>query len=244
MNITFADRLPESLMRQLFESDCSADGTPSLRPDNRALAIHWLQRLLVDFDALDQHIALLQKLYVAPFQYPRPRRDRWDMDQLLDPPADSNFTHVDRLPDEQVTAILDKGVDALADDELGTLLLNPYALFDLYDCIDDVQPEYWMDALHAFVATESPKAAPGCRRWKRKVVPSAATYATPSHPPANSKDVQHSLDSALIISKQLSEVLVREAHHGGPASSNTRWHLRHPLRWSLASPPLGLRSIR
>ena len=151
MSIAFASTFPEALIRKLYDADEASSDRPALPKDSREPALAWLRRALVDFDALDQHIGLLQRLYASPFQYPRPRRDGWDPGQAIERPADSTFTHSEPLDDERITAILDQGIDCLADYELFQLLLNPYALFDLFDCIDDVQPDYWLDAIHDFV---------------------------------------------------------------------------------------------
>jgi hypothetical protein len=212
MSIAFGQQIPESLIQELFESDRLSCGTPKLPPEKREVAIKWLRRVLVDFEALDKHIAFLQKLYRSSFQYPRPRRDQWDVEQPLDPPTNSEFTHVDRISDDRLATILDEGVDDLSDEEIGALLLNPYALFDLFDVIDDVQPEYWLDAIHDLVA-----ARPRARRtWP----PYVDTKPRPEHTRTRhlpavgiddaSTELRSNLDPAL-ARKQLSEVLVREA---------------------------------
>lgn len=151
MSIAFADRFPESLLNSLFESDRESNGSPTLLPEHREQALRWLRRSLIDFDSLDQHIGQLQRLYQSRFRYPRPRRDRGNLQLPVEPPQDSAFRHAGTLPDEKVTAILDKGVDGLSNDELARLLLNPRALFDLFDCIDELQPDYWIEAIHDFV---------------------------------------------------------------------------------------------
>jgi hypothetical protein len=211
MSITFAHRLPESFIRELFEADHAAGA--AVTSEKLESARTWLRRILVDFEALDQHIVLLQQLYGASFHYPRPRRDQWDMDHPIDPPTTSGFTHVDRLPDNEVAIILDNGIDGLNNKALGSLLLNPYALFDLFDVIDDVQPEYWLDAIHDLVTAQSPAR----RAWPPFVETRPRPEDVVSQKPvaasteASNTELRQSLDSALTLSKQLSDVLVREA---------------------------------
>lgn len=151
--------LPESSIRNLFESDRRLNGEPVVAQSERPVILGWLRRVLIEFAALERHVTLLQQLYASRFSYPRPRRDRWDVDQPLQEPADSQFTHDEPLPDDRVLAILNEGVDTLDGEELARLTLNPVALFDLYDCIDEVQPDYWLNVTHDFVKARAPESA-------------------------------------------------------------------------------------
>lgn len=213
MSIAFAEKMPEELLRRLYESDRHSQGRSQLPPATGEQARAWLRRTLVEFDSLDEHIALLQKLYGSSFQYPRPRRDRGRLPQPAEASADSTFAHAELLNDETVTSILDAGIDTLPDDELARLLLNPYALFDLFDCIDDVQPDYWIDAIHDFVTVHRDS------RQKPTQIAAGNGRSDPLLPPltvseprsnGSSAELQRTLDVALTLSTQLNEILDRQ----------------------------------
>lgn len=214
MSIAFAEKLPEALIKRLYASDRESGGAPAIQAGERDQALDWLRRALVEFDSLDQHFGLLQKLYASPFQYPRPRRDAWNLQQPVEAPSKSSFTHATELDDELVTAVLDKGVDCLSDDDLAQLLLNPFALFDLFDCIDDVQPDYWIDAIHDFLTVhrssrdQSPAALPKTngRGYSSPSIQQPAQDVSAS----DSVDVGRSLDTLLKLSAEISELLDRQ----------------------------------
>ena len=148
MNATASEQPPRDLLRVLFDSDRATNGSPALPDGGREEALSWLRRAFVDFEALEQHLLFLRELYDAPFSFPRPRRDCWTAEQLQAPTEPTKFRHVSRLDDERIRAVADEGVDALSDAELAKLLLNPFALFDLFDVIDDLLPEKWQPVMH------------------------------------------------------------------------------------------------
>ena len=49
------------MLEQLFDSDEQTDGSPVLTDENRRSLLEWLQRVLVDRDALFAHIRVLQR---------------------------------------------------------------------------------------------------------------------------------------------------------------------------------------
>ena len=159
MNATIVPELPRDLMQRLRDSDRATGSRPLLPAGGRDKAQPWLRRILVDFDALDQHIALLQDFYDAPFRYSRPQRNDWAAEQLLPPAEPSKFAHAARLADDRVAAVADQGVEVLSDEEMAALLLNPFALYDLFDVIDDLHPERWMLVLHEVGALLMARAA-------------------------------------------------------------------------------------
>ncbi len=55
------------------------------------------------------------------------------------------------VDDDALRTILESGLDTLSDAELARLALNPFALWDLCDCIRDEPTEYW----HSAVSCES-----------------------------------------------------------------------------------------
>jgi hypothetical protein len=148
MSALFVNHLPADFVKRLYKSESEPNGCLTFPAKERHIALGWLRRVLLDFEALDLHISLLQELYGTSFAYPRPRRERWNISQPLDAPQANAFNHSQRLSEQRVAAILDDGIDILSDEELAELLLNPFALYDLFDVIDDVQPDNWMDAMH------------------------------------------------------------------------------------------------
>jgi hypothetical protein len=136
--------VPDALLRGLYESDRATDGHPVLPEGKAEEARKWLRRVAVDFGALDAHIGLLQELYDSPFRYPPLRRDCWLPEQHAIDLEGTRFRHRDRLPEDRIVAVLDGGPEALRPDELPRLLLNPIALHDLFDVINDVLPERWL----------------------------------------------------------------------------------------------------
>lgn len=159
---------PVNLIRGLFDAD--RDGVAQFAPGGRAEAEAWLRVALVDFEALQLHIALLSELYASPIFLPRPRRDRWDTGGYTTDELPGVFPHSGPLPDERVTAVCDVGLSALSDLEMAGLMLNPYALFDLYDVIDEVMPEAWLSALHTVARTVEVKSADRVPRSRRRSI--------------------------------------------------------------------------
>ncbi len=146
--------LPVELIRAAFDAD--RRGAPALPPGRRPEAEAWLRRALVDFDALQAHVAVLSEWYATPLRLPRPRRDRWDGAAALPDAPPAGFPHATPLEDGRVVAVADGGLATLDDAELARLVLNPYALFDLYDAIDELVPEQWTAAMHE---ASEPRAA-------------------------------------------------------------------------------------
>ena len=232
MNATSVPQFPHQLIQLLFEADGNAANAATvaalqLSADQCDLALRWLRRILVDFEALDQHIALLQELYDAPFRYSRPRSNRLNVDDPVEPPQPFKFRHCQRLPDEQITTILNDGVNWLRtkDDVLKQLLLNPVALYDLFDVIDDLQPDRWLEEMNdvaaailpssptvqkseahpaalASLTTESPlDLPPGSSRefWERlqQSVTTALQQSDPKSAKANSTETEYRNESAM-----------------------------------------------
>lgn len=189
MIATELPELPRDLIESVFHSDRTTGGRATLPAGGRDRALAWLRRALVDFASLEQHLALLQEYYDAPFRFPRPRRDCWTAEQLLPHAGPTKFQHTDRLPDERVAAVADQGIEAFSDQELAGVLLNPFALYDLFDVIDDLQPEHWLADFHrlgkellAVNATSRPSSgvavgAVSATRSARRFLPRLKTVA-------------------------------------------------------------------
>ena len=146
MVASFAREFPEGLVQALWERDRATGSTFLQSEDERRQVIEWLRRVFVDFTALNDHIRRLEKLYGATFQFPPSRRDRWDGDEA--PTISNEFPYREPLTDARIAGLADSGVECLDNVELGTLMLNPLALFDIHDVIDDLLPEYWVPILH------------------------------------------------------------------------------------------------
>ena len=141
--------MPEDLIRALHPTP-----PPRFQPGGRERAANWLRSALVDFSDLDRHIGLLQELYDSQFHYPRARRDCWSHEQVMVAPTKTPFRFIERLDEQQVLAVIEGGPDSfkdtkiISDEKLGELLLNPFALYDLFDVIDDVLPEAWLNVIN------------------------------------------------------------------------------------------------
>jgi hypothetical protein len=164
MTATFIAKVPGELVEQLFnEDDMDLARRSRLSTEQRELAVNWLRRILVDFSALDEHIALLQKCYNnAPFSYSRPGA-RLDLESAATSSDLSRFTHHERLPESDetridVTTILNQGVAPFLnvdrEEELRRLLLNPVAVYDLFDVIDEIQPSHWLAEMTAIATPQ------------------------------------------------------------------------------------------
>jgi hypothetical protein len=132
--------LPVALIEGLHREE-RADRPAIIPSDDRETALGWLRCVLVDFGALDDHIGLLQRLYQSPFRYPRPRIDGGPGDGS---PREGKFRHWERLPEDRILAVVEGGTEALRDDEVGPLLLIPYALYDLHDILNEMHPDSWL----------------------------------------------------------------------------------------------------
>jgi len=161
MNTSLISELPRALIMLIHKAHSKVGGDGGnfagtrvlqLSAEQRAQTVNWLRQVLLDFEALDQHIGLLEELYGIPFRYSRPRR--YCLPAMDIPDSESTlpttFLDCERLPDVQVTAILNEGIEcfqAKKDSELQQLLLNPVALFDLFDVIDELQPDRWLEEM-------------------------------------------------------------------------------------------------
>ncbi len=132
---------PKQLLEKLFR----AGDHPEVLDSERTEALEWLRVVLVDFTVLNQHVDLLQQLYGDDtFRYPGSRRDGGSSQP---PPPDSRFRFKDVWTSEKLLPTLEGGVNVLKNDELGELLLNPYAMADLHDMISDMDPDAWLPVL-------------------------------------------------------------------------------------------------
>lgn len=160
---------PAGLIRHLVELDHESDKRLTLEPGHKREGLAWLQRVLVDYDALKRHVELLQQLYDSPFRFPRPRRDCWSAEQLEPTiPEDNRFPRTHRLDDAQVLRVVEEGIEALDDHQLASLMLNPYALFDLFDVITELYPDQWTAVMNQVGSAQMavPRPASPARPWR------------------------------------------------------------------------------
>jgi hypothetical protein len=142
--LRLADTTVRDLMAALHLSDEQTDGNPVLSPDLVDTARTYLEQLLLDAgDRFPQHIAALERRYGAHFAPPLPRCWRDGMD-LPAPKPPAEFPHSAVLEESLAQAVLEGGVDRLPESDLGKLLLNPLALWDLMDRINSVFSDYWL----------------------------------------------------------------------------------------------------
>jgi hypothetical protein len=139
-----AAKLPIELIQQLHQVAASG-GAAQVAAERREVAVTWLTQALLDFESLKRHIDLLSSLHDEPFRVPQPRRDSW-IDTRAEPPPQTAFRFSQPLADELVVRIMDDGIGCLDATQLAELLLNPYALYDLHDVIDDTLPATWLAA--------------------------------------------------------------------------------------------------
>jgi hypothetical protein len=111
-----------------------------------ARARAWLSRLLVDFRAREVHTDWLCEVYQAKFRPPLLRR-LCDGLQPPQPATDLRFNHHTLLAEPRVDQVLKDGVNVLPAEDVGAILLNPYALWDLADRIDNELPQHWLPLL-------------------------------------------------------------------------------------------------
>lgn len=144
MNMLGLNRVPERLVRSLHGAEPSR--RPGLAAGDRAEAVSWLRRTIVDFDAMEGHLALLSDLYAEPISLGGPGRPSEGLTHPFEPGPASRFRLMEPLADDRVVAVADIGVEALSNDELARLLLNPGAMIDLARVINELSPEPWQDA--------------------------------------------------------------------------------------------------
>jgi hypothetical protein len=104
----------------LILADHETGGHPVLPKSSRDDLIQILTRILINWDAMHTYIRALGK---------------------------NSFRHSELLPEEQAEALITRGPEALDDASLAALLLNPVALYDLYDQLDERLPEAWLEAM-------------------------------------------------------------------------------------------------
>ncbi len=138
--------VPRDLVRGIFRSD--RGGKLTLPPEQRPVADDWLCHALTDYLSLKEHVSFLQELYGKRFRMPSRRRDALDPSEYLSESNSTHFPHSQRLPEDRAANVIERGVEALQIDEVAELLLNPAGLADLFDIIDDLQPDHWLDVMH------------------------------------------------------------------------------------------------
>jgi hypothetical protein len=122
MNAALGDEFA-ALIDQLFASDEATDGRPELPEQERAHALAYLERLVLDRRALDEYIRFLQKRFGR------------------------SFRHQELLPTEESDRFLRSGAHVLSNGQLAALLLNTIALCDLASQINEELPDYWLDRM-------------------------------------------------------------------------------------------------
>jgi hypothetical protein len=148
MNLLEIPRDARDLLADLRLEDDQTGGRPTLPPKHAGPARRWLTRILVDGQALCSHIELLQTLYPGRFQPPLSRRLQPERGPRLREAAEATgFRHHQLLAEDRALAVAERGPEALTEDELAALLLNPYALWDLADLIDLLLPDYWQEQM-------------------------------------------------------------------------------------------------
>jgi hypothetical protein len=135
-----------SLIVDLCRSDQETGGRPRLPVEQRERAWEHLTAVLVDTRVQIAQLALLEQFHQAKFHPPVPRQVCPGED-LPPPLAPAGFRHNQLLPEDKSSAVVERGPNALTDEELAALLLNPLALWDLADRIHSLLPEYWLPHL-------------------------------------------------------------------------------------------------
>lgn len=133
------------LLLTLHRSDEETLGHPHLSPEQLPNARELLSRSLTNADTGNAQRKLLEKLYHARVCLPLPRALTEGEPPAAEQPP--QFRHRHLLPTEKTHAVVDRGPDVLSPDELASLLLNPYALYDLADLILWQLSGYWLETL-------------------------------------------------------------------------------------------------
>ena len=123
---------------------------------------HLLVRLIVDRDALGWHIRCLQRLRQL-------QAATWPAYQL------------EPLPPEQVQQVLDRGVSAIDAARLPRLLLNPVALQQLAESVDEALPDEWLKPIQEHgseLQASSDSDRPPCSVVASSVPTNALAHAT------------------------------------------------------------------
>jgi hypothetical protein len=138
-----------NLLSDLRLADEQTNGRPTLTTEEMILARNWLSRILLEGQALCYHVQLLQEFYRSQFEPPSLPRRLWieGLPPLRRTSAAAGFRHYQLLPEDKALAVAERGLEALTDDELPVLLLNPFALWDLSDLINTLMPPRWLDLM-------------------------------------------------------------------------------------------------
>ena len=97
--------------------------------------IKHLSRIVTSRSALNKHVRELQKTALGN-------------DAEASSGSETPVEH-DSWSDEELAAVLDRGLDALSDLRLAWLHKNPIALFELFDAINESLPSKWIDLILA-----------------------------------------------------------------------------------------------
>jgi hypothetical protein len=159
--------VPE-LVDRLWRADQDPTAEPLQDADDLRRAREWSVRVLLDTEALLEHVRLLEALYGAAFPFPAVRGDPWagaesavslgaDLDPMLrdwlqtrrpvEPPApvpETAFRPQRPLHPKRALEVVEHGVERLNPTELAALLLSPFVLCDLAERIDLRLPAYWL----------------------------------------------------------------------------------------------------
>jgi hypothetical protein len=136
----------KQLVANLLASDEATQGRPQLPPETLELAREYLALLLMDVRVEKPHFKTLQEHYRAKFRYPL-ARCFWQGDPRPATEVAVGFRHNQFLAEQTAQAVAERGPGVLSADELAALLLNPYALWDLSDLIDELEPEFWRERM-------------------------------------------------------------------------------------------------
>ena len=104
---------------------------PVLDETNLKILRPWLILVLTDVDV---HIApdeIIEALFQARFRNPRPLHERETRDRLIAPEDRGGFPLYELLEQNRFEDILDNGPEAILNEEVPFLLLNPYAVNDI-----------------------------------------------------------------------------------------------------------------
>ncbi len=133
----------------LLAEDDRTQGNPSLPLSSRLTieeAVDTLNTLLVDFLLLNQYVNRVAMHYQSRkkprrvTKESREERERREIKELV-----GAFRHKQLLPSRLVWKIAEHGTGVFLKEEshrLPTLLLNPFALWDLADCVMEVGKHY------------------------------------------------------------------------------------------------------
>src|SRR4051812_27794564 len=122
------DALPaevRQLLQGLASEDARTNGSPVVPDQSLPVAQAWLKRILIDTLLRMAHVDELARLYHGTFRVPRLRRDWPEAGRPAEPAPDPAFRHRDLLAEPKALAVAEKGVSALAPDELARVLLDP-----------------------------------------------------------------------------------------------------------------------